>query len=354
MLIADLAHGLQERGHAVTLFAASGSHVPGISIRAIPVLPGELTPADFSAGAANGPSAAFFRGAELFLSIYREIRDGGSFDMVHAHAFDWPAYAFGALLAGPPVVHTMHLPAVDPAITALLTQTFAATGSSHAVTVAQACAATYAAHFPFDRVIYNGVDAAVIPFGAAADDYLLFVGRMSPEKGADQAIAIAQLLGCRLVLAGGIYDRAFFERTIAPRLTDPRLDYRGHLVREDVYALMGRARCLLFTSRWAEPFGLTLAEAQATGTPVVAFDCGAAHEIVVPGRTGYLVPPGDIFAAAAAVTATAGLDRAACRRHITEHFSLERMIMAYEDYYYSKLEAARPTTAHGGINAINQ
>ncbi len=342
VLLHDLALGLAGRGHDVTIFAASGSHLAdkdgktpaNLHLEEVGVELGELTPADFQSMGENFDAGAFFRQGELFLQTFLKInRPGQTFDIAHAHAFDWPAYALGPL-SKVPVVHTVHLPSVDKQINAALRTTYNETGRTQAVTVSQACARTYEAEFAFDRVVYNGIDTAVIPFGPSGEGFLLFAGRMAPEKGPDLAIEIARQAGRKLVLAGGIYDRAFFEEKIQPQLAaDANLKYVGLLERTALHQLMSRADGLLFPSRWEEPFGLVLAESLAAGTPVISWQRGAAPEIVTPGQTGVLLPFMDIAGAAQAVQDLHRLDRQECRRQVEAKFSLGKMLDNYIDYY---------------------
>lgn len=342
VLLHDLALGLARRGHDVTLFAASGSRLEDrhgntpatLHLEEIKVKPGELTPADFQSMGENFNSGVFFRQSELFLQIFLKInRPGRGFDIAHAHAFDWPAYAL-APLSKVPVVHTVHLPSVDRQVNAVLRATYNETGRSRAVTVSKACAETYKNDFAFDRVIYNGIDTASIPYGPRGEGFLLFAGRMAPEKGPDLAIEIARRAGRKLVLAGGIYDRAFFEEKIQPQLAaDTNLEYVGLLERAALHQLMSQADALLFPSRWEEPFGLVLAESLAAGTPVISWQRGAAPEIVTPGQTGFLLPFLDIEGAAAAAGQLTQLDRAECRKQIEDRFSQEQMLDNYIDYY---------------------
>lgn len=342
VLLHDLAVGLAGRGHDVTMFAASGSHLadrsgntpPNLRLEEVEVKPGELSPADFQSMGEDFNAGVFFRQGELFLQIFLKLNAAGrSFDIAHAHAFDWPAYVLGPL-SKVPVVHTVHLPSVDRHINAVLRATYTETGRSGAVTVSEACARTYTGEFNFDRVIYNGIDTAAIPFGAKGDGFLLFAGRMAPEKGPDLAIEIARQAGRKLVIAGGVYDKAFFEEKIQPQLAaDPDLEYVGLLERHELHQLMSRADGLLFPSRWEEPFGLVLAESLAAGTPVITWERGAAPEIITEGQTGFMLPFMDIAGAAEAVSRLGELDRQACRRQVEEKFGLEKMLDDYIDYY---------------------
>jgi UDP-glucose:tetrahydrobiopterin glucosyltransferase len=345
-LLHDLAIGLARRGHFVTLFASRGSFfekplegalMSQLKVVEVPVDPGELSPADFQVCASSGKAVtndAFFRQGELFLSVFLAInRANPVFEIAHAHAFDWPAFAFGSL-STVPVVHTIHIPSLDRQINSIMRATYENTGRSSAVTVSKACAQTYIADFPFDQVIYNGVDTRQLPFKESGGDFLLFAGRMSPEKGPDLAIEIAKQAGRRLVLAGGIYDRAFFEKKIAPALQgDSGVTYAGVLERAQLYRLMSEAEGLLFCSRWEEAFGLVLIESMATGTPVVAWRRGAVPEIVTDGKTGFILDFMNLEGAARAVKRLKTLDRYEIRRQVETRFNVDKMLDHYLDYY---------------------
>jgi glycosyltransferase involved in cell wall biosynthesis len=344
-LLHDLALGLVRRGHHVTLFAASGSRFEGpvendvankLIVAEVPIKPGELSPADFQARSSGQAETdeAFFRQGERFLQTFLTInRTDPPFDIAHAHAFDWAVFALGSL-STVPVVHTVHLPSLDRNINAIVRAAYEKTGSSSAVTVSKACAKTYAAHFPFDRVIYNGIDTAAIPFGMGGGGFLLFAGRISPEKGPDLAIEIAKQAGKRLVIAGGIYDQPFFDEKIAPAVRENNnVTYVGTLERENLYRLMSQAEGLLFCSRWEEAFGLVLIESLATGTPVIAWRRGAAPEIVSEGETGFLIDFMDVEGMVRAVRRLGEVDRSEGRRQIEARFSLNKMLNDYVDYY---------------------
>ncbi len=344
-VLADLAAGLAERGQQVTLFAASGSSIPspGGTVRDLGIDASQLRPARFASPAAEPsaaePEPAFFRSAQAFLRVFQQLeRELNHYDLIHAHAFDWPAFAFGALLAVRcPVSHTLHLPAVDASINALLRELRASGNPTSLVTVSHACAATYAPYAAMDAIIPNGIHLEAIPFGAEADPggFLLFAGRISPEKGVTDAIEIARRAGRQLLLAGGIYDQPYFENSVRPALAanQETCTYLGQLPHADLWHLMSRAAALLLPIGWEEPFGLVAAEALAAGCPVIAYARGALPEIISDGETGWLIPPGDLDAAAHAATRLAALSRAACRARAEQRFSLARMLDDHERFY---------------------
>ncbi len=339
-LLADLAQGLISRGHAVTLFARNDSFVPGIAIEPVSV-PANVVPASFAGVVQErAADAGFFAQANLFLELFLQLqRRSAEFDLVHIHAFDWPAFACSTLIQDIPVIHTLHLPAVSPEINTALHILHQQGHPFTLVTVSHSCANTYANYTPIDHVVYNGLDVDAIPFSArpSAEAPLLFAGRIAPEKGVEAAIEIAERAGHRLLIAGGIYDRPYYESRILPKLRQAgeRVTYLGQLERLALWKIMGQCLGLLFPVEWDEPFGLTAVEAMATGTPVIAFRRGAAEEIIRHGETGFLVEVGERTHAAALVDDLFDIPRIFCRTHVEANFGLERMLEAYEEIYSS-------------------
>ena len=354
-LLADLAAGLAARGHDVTLYAADGSAVPDVRIVTFGVDAATLQPARFHAHGAAArrkdeplapPDAEVFLPGYAFLRAYRAIAmRARSHDLVHAHAYDWPAYIHPSLQPLP-ILHTLHLPALDPdinrALGILAPVARPSPYATYLVTVSHACAATYAPHCRIDAVIYNGVATERIPFGARAaqPEYLLYAGRITPEKGVEDALVIAERAGKRLVLAGGVYDSGYYDATVRPLIEagGERVEYLGAVGRERVWELMAGASGVLCPAKWEEPFGLVACEALAAGAPVIGYARGGLREVVSDGVTGRLVRPDDIEAAVAAVARVGSFDRAACRASVERRFSLSAMLDAYEAFYARMLE----------------
>jgi glycosyltransferase involved in cell wall biosynthesis len=211
------------------------------------------------------------------------------------------------------------------------------------ITVSHACAHTYLEYTPIDHVIYNGLDLDAIPFSPkpSKEAPLLFAGRIAPEKGVEEAISIAAMAGYRLLIAGGIYDRRYYEERIQPKLeaADERVTYLGQLERLALWKIMGQSLGLLFPVEWDEPFGLTAVESMATGTPVIAYRRGALEEIIRHGETGFLVEEGERAYAAALVDDLFDIPRARCRAHVEANFALDEMIDAYERVYREAIKA---------------
>jgi UDP-glucose:tetrahydrobiopterin glucosyltransferase len=338
-MLADLARGLQQRGHVVTLFARAGSQVAGVPIEPIAV-PESVQPANFASE--NSADTGFFAQANLFLELFLRLRQrSDEFDLVHAHAFDWPAYTSSPLINAIPMLHTLHLPAIASEINAALRVLDQQGHPLTLLTVSQSCAQTYAPYTPIDYIIYNGIDIQAIPFQPLVLPHapLLFAGRIAPEKGVEAALEIAEQAGHPLLIAGGIYDQAYYTQRIQPRLAQAgqSATYLGQVTREELWKLMGQALGLLCPIAWDEPFGLTPVEAMATGTPVIAFQRGAMAEVIHHNTTGFLVAPDACAQAATLVPKLVDISRADCRAHVAEHFTLEKMLDKHEHVYQERL-----------------
>jgi glycosyltransferase involved in cell wall biosynthesis len=347
--VADLARGLAGRGHEVHVYAASGSEIEGVTVidtgidprslastlyRATPYptrpfptrpLPTRPFPTTGTAGRHDtGPAAA------AFATVYAAVR-ACQYDVVHNHAFDAPAVSLATALNAP-VVHTLHLPP-DPAIAAALRQ--AAEGESALAVAAVSAfqAAAWRAVARIDAVLPPLVPTRLVPWSAAAGDGAIFAGRLSPEKGTAEAIDIAQAAGMRIDVYGDVYDAEYAREQIGPRRDLPRVAVHPGIPRASLWAEMARAAVVICPARWDEPFGMAAADAQACGTPVVAFRRGGLSEVIADGMTGFLVAPGEIEAAANSVRNVAEISRAACRDHAEKHLDLERSLNAHEQLY---------------------
>lgn len=196
---------------------------------------------------------------------------------------------------------------------------------------------------PRVHLIPHGLDLAAYPVAAAKEDYLLFLGRVYPDKGLHTAIAAARRTGWRLLIAGPVYepDRPYFAARIQPELDGRQIVYLGPADFAQKTSLLSRARALVLPLEVDEAFGLALVEAMACGTPVVAHRRGAAPELVIPGVTGFLTE--SLEDLVAALTRLDDLQPAACRQWVAERFSAARMVAAYAALYESIL--ANPTLA---------
>jgi UDP-glucose:tetrahydrobiopterin glucosyltransferase len=326
--VSDLARGLVDRGHEVHLYAASGSEVPGVRVVDTGVDPRALAATLYRA---SGPAADGLAVAEAaFAAVYAAVREA-RYDVVHNHAFDAPAISLATRLRAP-VVHTLHLPP-DVAVADALRD---AARSDRAPTVAGVSAYQASAWrrvVPVDPILPPYVPTGVIDWSPAAEDGAVFAGRLSPEKGAAEAIDIAQAAGARIDVYGDSYDAEYARDRIDPRRAEPGVSVHPGVPRSSLWEAMARAAVVVCPARWDEPFGMVAAEAQACGTPVVAFERGALGEVIVDELTGFLVAPDDIDAAADAVRKASGLSRSKCRAHAESHLDLELSLEAHEQLY---------------------
>ena len=326
--VSDLARGLVDRGHEVHLYAATGSEVPGVQVIDTGVDPDALAATLYRAFATAVDGLGLAEAA--FAAVYAAVREA-RYDVVHNHAFDAPAISLAATLRAP-VVHTLHLPP-DAAVADALRD---AARSRHPPTIAGVSASQASAWrdvVAIDAILPPFVPTRLIRWSRSAGDGAVFAGRLSPEKGAIEAIEIARAAGIRIDVYGDIYDAEYAHERIDPRRADPGVVIHPGVPRPVLWDLMARAAVVLCPAIGEETFGMVAAEAQACGTPVVAFRRGALEEAVVDGVTGFLVEPADIVAAADAVTRATELSRSQCREHAESHLDLELSLDSHEQLY---------------------
>jgi glycosyltransferase involved in cell wall biosynthesis len=254
------------------------------------------------------------------------------YDVVHNHAFDPPATRFACTLEMP-VIHTLHLPP-EASMASALEQASRSANPPTIATVSQTAAAGWRRLARVDVVLPNGVPVDQIPWSETGGAHLLFAGRFSPEKGAAHAIAIARAADVPIDLYGEPYDADYARDEIDRHGGEPGITIHGGVPRTDIWKLMARAWAVLCPARWEEPFGMAAAEAQAAGTPVIAYDRGALGEVVRHAKTGFLVRPDDVVGAAERVGQVAMIKRADCRRHAEANLNLEAAITAHERLYH--------------------
>jgi UDP-glucose:tetrahydrobiopterin glucosyltransferase len=339
-IVADLAAGLQSRGHEVHVYAASGSAIPGVTVVDSGVLASSLAGLLYRHGRA--PAIDARAADQAFATVYASIRRG-SYDVVHNHAFDPPAIRLASSLRSP-VVHTLHLPP-DPAIAAALAEARESDNPPTVATVSASAARAWRALASVDVVLPDGVPVDRIPWSPRGGDGVIFAGRFSPEKGAEDAIAIAREAGVRIDLYGEPYDPDYAQVHVLAHRGEAGVSIHGGLVRSELWQRMAQARAVLCPAKWDEPFGMVAAEAQAAGTPVIAYRRGALPEIIIDGRTGFLVRPDDVAAAAGALEAVSRLRREDCREHAVVDLNLDASVAAHERLYRTlraRLEVNRP------------
>jgi glycosyltransferase involved in cell wall biosynthesis len=329
-VIDGLARGLVARGHAVRLFSVADSTCP--------------VPTGYVYDHPATPMNAAMPEAVHVLSAYADLH-AADVDVIHDHTTLGPVFladrasaraATGRPGRHPAVVTTLHV-----ALSAQARRLYGALPPAVALVCISRAQRASAPELPVSAVIHHGIDTELYSFGPGGGGYLLFVGRMSADKGPDRAIRVARAAGLPLVLIAKCREaeeRAYLEAVVQPLLgSDVRLI--PEIATTDRIALMQRAEALLLPITWPEPFGLVMTEALACGTPVLAFPAGAAPEIVDHESTGFLATNEAEMSTAA--TRIADLDRAACREAAVRRFSLARMAARYENLYHRLLVGER-------------
>jgi glycosyltransferase involved in cell wall biosynthesis len=311
-----LTEGLVARGVDVTLFATGDS----------------LTTAHLASVAARGWSEdGETTDAKVLecLHISAVFERAGDFDLIH-NSFDFLPLTYSAFVSTPVLttIHGFSSPAILPVY-----EKYNRHGAYVAISQADR-------HPRLDYVatIHHGIDTADFPLRSRPGGYLLFFGRIHPDKGTTEAIEVARRVGLPLVMAGIIQDRDYFAQQVAPHVDDRRVRYLGPVGPDRRAAVLGGALALLHLIGFDEPFGFSVVEAMACGTPVLAFRRGSMPELIDDGCTGFLVD--DVEQAAGAVHRVGGLDRAGVRRVAVERFGRDRMVDDYLAAYATVLGRA--------------
>jgi glycosyltransferase involved in cell wall biosynthesis len=302
-----LTEPLVARGVEVTLFATRDSRTSGTLDGVVPHGYEEDRSLDAKVWEYRHLSYVFERAA--------------GFDLIHNQA-DFPAHAFANLVPTPMVttIHGFSSPRILPMYKPFETRI-------HYVAIS---AADRHPDLDYAATIHHGIRLGDFPFDARGGENLLFFGRMHPDKGAAEAIAAAKACGRGLDLYGIVQDQAYFDRDVAPGLDDG-IRYHGPVGGEARARALGGAKALLHLINFDEPFGLSVIEAMACGTPVIAARRGSMSELIEDGVTGFLVDSAE--EAVAAIGRIGEIDRAAPRRAVAERFTVERMADAYLALY---------------------
>lgn len=316
-VVHSLTEELVKRGHDVTLFASGDSIT---SAKLVSVVPKSLREM-----AVENPYDPLNEANILNVTTAYQMQD--EFDVIHDHtAQNSPLSLPMASVSKTPAIVTLHGPLGEKDIKAFerYPVPFLAT-ISHAQ-------AKPAPHLNYAGNVYNGLPMEHYPFSSTHRGYLLFVGRISPEKGVHFAVQAAKELNLPLVIAAKLdpVDVPYFREHIEPNLDD-QIQWIGEVDETERNRLMSEAMCFLHPVTWPEPFGLTLIESMATGCPVIAFNMGSIPEIIDHGKTGFVVST--LSEMITGIKNIDGIDRSVCRKHALESFSAERMAEGYEMVY---------------------
>lgn len=295
-------------GLDVTLFATADSQTSGKLVAVCPRPYSEDPTVDPKVAECMHISEVFERSAE--------------FDLIHNH-FDFLPLTYSKLVDTPVLttIHGFSSPSIIPVYKKY-------NDSSHYVAISEA---DKSPELDYIATVHHGIDISQFAFSKAHGEYLLFFGRIHPEKGVYEAIQVAQRAGRKLIIAGIIQDQDYFNSQIEPFLDGDAVEYVGAVGPKERPEILGRALALLHLISFNEPFGLSLVESLACGTPVIAFGRGSIPEIVRHAETGYIVE--DVEQAVQTVAAVGSLNRSACREDAEKRFSAGRMASDYVRVY---------------------
>ncbi len=326
-VVAVLTEGLVARGVAVTLFATTDSITRAR-------LAGSC-PRPYSEDGSLEPKVW------ECLHIAEVFERADEFDLIHNH-FDFLPLSYSGLVDTPVLttIHGFSSPRILPVFEKYNERTYYVSISD----------ADRSPRLDYVATVHHGIPLDEFTPRSDSDGYLLFFGRIHPEKGTADAIEVARRAGRPLVIAGIIQDQHYFDREVAPHVDGDRVRYLGPVGADKRSEILGGADALLHLIHFDEPFGLSMIEAMACGVPVIAIGRGSVPEIVVNGETGFVV--NDRQAALAAVERLGALDRAAVRKHVEARFSAERMTDAYLRVYQEVLRHHRSRATERSTRAL--
>ncbi len=320
IIASQITEGMVKRGHQVTLFASGNS-----STRARLVsLQAKSTGVDRSIS--RGPHVDF---EYALISACFQMANKNKFDIIHSHFDD--RSSFLAPFSKVPVVSTLHSPLVGNK--KKLLEIFPRSQYYVSISNAQRRGAP---GLKYIKTIYHGLNVDKMPFSAVSKGYLVFIGRIRPEKGIDRAIAVAKKAKKKLIIFGSHVNDDYWHKKIKPWIDGRQIEYKGHVSQKKIFEILKYAEAFIFPIRWDEPFGLVLIEAMSCGVPVVAFEEGSVPELVRPGINGYIV--NDVLGMVGAVKEIKNIDRQSCREYAKENFNIDKMIDNYEEVYQTVIK----------------
>ena len=307
-VVSLLTEELVHMGLDVTLFATGDSQTSGNLVA--------VCPRPYSEDDSVDPKVA------ECLHISEIFERADEFDIIHNN-FDFLPLTYSGLVETPVVttIHGFSSPKIMPVYKKY-------NARSHYVAISES---DKSPELDYIATIHHGIDVEQFPFSGAKGEYLLFFGRIHPHKGVYEAIQVAQRAGIKLVIAGIIQDQDYFATKVEPHIDGTTVEYLGSVGPDQRADVLGHALALLHLITFDEPFGLSLIESMACGTPVIAFHRGSMPEIIRDGETGYIVE--DIEGAIKAVSAVGAIDRSTCRADVERRFTSTRMARDYVRVY---------------------
>jgi len=321
-IVYNLCEGLKKLGHQVTLFASGDSKVP---CKLIPAHPRSLIKQGIS----------WQDKTYNILNLSEAFKRASNFDIIHTHIDLWELYF--PQLVKTPTLHTIHNPLYSGNKKNSRLFIFKHFKNNNYVAISKAQKKLSRVKLNFVDVIYNGIRIKEFKFNPKPKEHFIWCARIDKYKGIENAIQIAKKARIKLVLAGRLDpgQENYFKKKIKPHL-GKQIKYIGEYSREQKSDFFGSAKALIYPILWHEPFGLNMAEAQACGTPVIAFKMGSVPEVVKDKKTGFVVK--NIKEAVKAVKKIDQIKRQDCRKWVEEKFTQEVMVKNYEKLYYKLIK----------------
>ena len=322
-----LCKALMGRGHTVDLYAHPASDR---QFNLYPIRTGQnISDALRSEMIGSGQNTRSLQELLGYSSVMTDIMDR-RYDVIHNHSLHYIPILMGNQLSVP-FITTVHTP-MFPYLRLGAIGTHCGKKQTFTM-VSKSLANTWREYIPVSEVVHNGIDIDKWQFRThPSGDYVIWYGRICPEKGTALAIRAAILSNTPILVAGPESNGEYFKKEIVPLLSHRLVKFVGHKVQSELMPMIANAKAMLFTSTWEEPFGLTLIESLACGTPVIAFEGGATREILTD-RTGYIVPKNDVMSLSKAILKVTSLSRYECRDRALDLFSHEVMVDRYVSLY---------------------
>jgi glycosyltransferase involved in cell wall biosynthesis len=315
LIVKLLTDELVRRGHSVTLFA-SGDSITNAKLHSVH---------DRALRLDSSIQEPDIYHQMILADVYQEAY--ANFDIIHSH-IGYAALPYSGFVKTP-TVHTLH--GAFSADTIKIHRHF----SEQPLISISSSQREPCLDLNYVHTVYNGIDTVVYPFYSQPIEpaYLAFIGRISPQKGAVEAIQIARATGLTLKMAGKVdlVDIDYYREKVEPLIDGEQIQYLGEISHDDKVRLLGEATVTLFPITWREPFGLVMIESMAAGTPVIAMNLGSVPEVIVDGKTGFVCDSTDKMIEM--VPKATKLDRQTCREYVVNRFSVESMTDEYEKAY---------------------
>jgi len=326
-IISQITDGLVKRGHKVFLFASGDSRTRAKLISVV-------KKSTFKNEKLRRVGERFWVHSSFLDSLLMakafEMAKRNFFDIIHSHFYNFLPAIFFTPFVKTPSVCTLH-DFLGGTRKEILKEY---KNSQYYVSISNSQRKPLP-DLNYIATIYHGIDLRKIPFGKKAEDFLIFSGRIHPDKGVKEAIEVARMAKKKILIFGSHAENDYWKKEIKPKIDGKWVIYKGYLPEKEYYRFLKKALAFIFPLQWEEPFGITVIEAMAAGTPVITFPRGSMAEIVKNGKTGFLVKTLDEMLEK--IKEIGKIKREDCRKWVEENFTVEKMVENYEKVFYKIL-----------------